>query len=659
MDFVLECLVLWPRNEELEPRLVHFQRGVVNILTGRSRSGKSSIITIVDYCLGAEKCAIPVGEIRKHTSWFGLRFAVGSRRFLVAREEPGAAEASTSCCVREGTHADSLEEPRKNETVDGVKGLLNRLAGLPRVDFQASAHRVGYGGRPSFRDMAAFNFLPQHIVANPYTLFFKTETTEHREKLRIIFPLVLGAVDSDYLRAEQELKLVDRLLTEKEAQLNRRRESARAWEAEAFGLYTRAKELSLLPLPEGRPRTLSECLVALRRVAATRELPSYQVGSGGAASEELLRLRERDYRIDGELGDLRRQLVRLQELRDRIGGYRDVLGRQKGRLESLGWFKAALHASEQCPLCLSVTTQARKEVGELEVAAAQLASELATVESTPAVLEREELSVLEEIQTKEEELRGLRKRRSELEESVSEARGRRQRLEEVYRFIGRLEEAISNLDLSSEESNLVGEINGLVERRDGLRRLLDRESSRTREKRSLGLVSQRLGVHSTFLKLERSEDLIELWVPQLTLRFLGEGRKDYLWEIGSGENWMGFHVACLASLHEFFLKRPESPVPSFLIIDQPSQVYFPTGTFDEDDAGDGPAALTSDERKLRRVFEVLADVVRRAEGRLQVLILEHAGERIWQDLRPVNLVERWRGDVDLLIPRDWLEASKS
>ena len=39
--------------------------------------------------------------------------------------------------------------------------------------------------------MAAFNFQPQHIVANPYTLFFKADTTEHREKLRIIFPLAL------------------------------------------------------------------------------------------------------------------------------------------------------------------------------------------------------------------------------------------------------------------------------------------------------------------------------------------------------------------------------------------------------------------------------------------------------------------------------------
>ncbi|GEM_PF-2071909 len=40
--------------------------------------------------------------------------------------------------------------------------------------------------------MGAFNFQPQHIVANPYTLFSKADTTEHREKLRAIFPLVPG-----------------------------------------------------------------------------------------------------------------------------------------------------------------------------------------------------------------------------------------------------------------------------------------------------------------------------------------------------------------------------------------------------------------------------------------------------------------------------------
>src|SRR5690606_40436886 len=60
-------------------------------------------------------------------------------------------------------------------------------------------------GRPSFRDLAAFTFQPQNVVANPDVLFFKTNTYEHREKLRKIFPYVLGAVTAALMAKQFEL----------------------------------------------------------------------------------------------------------------------------------------------------------------------------------------------------------------------------------------------------------------------------------------------------------------------------------------------------------------------------------------------------------------------------------------------------------------------
>jgi len=46
---------------------------------------------------------------------------------------------------------------------------------------------------------------------------------------------------------------------------------------------------------------------------------------------------------------------------------------------------------------------------------------------------------------------------------------------------------------------------------------------------------------------------------------------------GSGENLLGYHLITLCALHEYFVKN-KRPVPGFLIIDQPSQVYFPKNT---------------------------------------------------------------------------------
>jgi len=68
-------IVLWPRHAEEPPRVLPFELGAVNVITGASKTGKSAIIPIIDYCLGADKCAIPVKTIRDSCSWFGVVIA--------------------------------------------------------------------------------------------------------------------------------------------------------------------------------------------------------------------------------------------------------------------------------------------------------------------------------------------------------------------------------------------------------------------------------------------------------------------------------------------------------------------------------------------------------------------------------------------------------
>ena len=83
--------------------------------------------------------------------------------------------------------------PIKNITADAVKTRLNELCGLSNLDFDYDKSGIGFSGRPSFRDLMAFTFQPQNVVANPDVLFFKADTYEHREKLKTIFPYVLNS----------------------------------------------------------------------------------------------------------------------------------------------------------------------------------------------------------------------------------------------------------------------------------------------------------------------------------------------------------------------------------------------------------------------------------------------------------------------------------
>lgn len=66
-----------------------FEPDKINIITGASRTGKSAIIPIIDYCLGSGKCTIPVDTIRNACAWFGVLFNLENEQLLLCRREPG------------------------------------------------------------------------------------------------------------------------------------------------------------------------------------------------------------------------------------------------------------------------------------------------------------------------------------------------------------------------------------------------------------------------------------------------------------------------------------------------------------------------------------------------------------------------------------------
>jgi transposase len=85
--------------------------------------------------------------------------------------------------------------------------------------------------------------------------------------------------------------------------------------------------------------------------------------------------------------------------------------------------------------------------------------------------------------------------------------------------------------------------------------------------------------------------------------------------------------------------------------DQPSQVYFPRRTAGDEHA-DLVAGRDQDVEAVRKVFALLGAQVAAANGRLQVIVLDHADEDVWGELDSVVLAEQWRGHA--LVPLDWL-----
>ncbi len=91
-----------------------------------------------------------------------------------------------------------------------------------------------------------------------------------------------------------------------------------------------------------------------------------------------------------------------------------------------------------------------------------------------------------------------------------------------------------------------------------------------------------------------------------------------------------YHIAMMLALQKLFMRNPavEHPVPHLLIFDQPSQVYFPVKRTTQEIEQD--AELNDEDRTaVRKVFLALAEAVNAADGRLQIIVLDHADDEVW------------------------------
>ena len=225
----------------------------------------------------------------------------------------------------------------------------------------------------------------------------------------------------------------------------------------------------------------------------------------------------------------------------------------------------------------------------------------------------------------------------------------------VERFIGKLENALQLHRRLGEDGGLRAEVDQLKEKCQALSEELRRENLEERKRRALRLVNANAARLMPLLDSERPEDPVSLEIDDLTVKVTGStNREDYLSEIGSGSNWLSYHVAIVLALQQYFLSLAHSPVPGFLILDQPSQVYFPKKlVVREGETPDEPQLRDEDIEAVRKVFTTISHVVESAHGRLQVIVLDHAPREVWDGITNVVAFEEWRDGMKL-VPEEWV-----
>lgn len=659
MKFTIDAVILWPRKLGMEPRVIPFSEGKINIIYGLSGTGKSSIVHIIDYVLGATKCQIPIGIIRDTVEWFGLKVRVLDTTYIVARRTPGNSQGSNDLVMIEfdGEIPDTVSRTHSLIQYKAAFDGMVRVSDLPHSDDEEPS---SFDRRSSYRDMAAFNFLPQHIVANPNTLFFKTDSFAHKERLTRAMPYALGMVDATYIMNERRRDEAQREQEKLRKQIAVHEAAKATHYADVDLLFDRCIQLGMLERTSAsgaqKVDRLKHVVIATNEGRLEQTLLEPQRLHISIKLKEVI---EQVAKQQSVIDDLDAQVDGFDHLSRTSKRFVAAIDTEKSHAIGLDWLKQSVSDGGHCVACGSFTNALPLVIENLEEKINKITRISDALKDNPVV--DKQLSTLKRQRAKQE--RELSRLLQEQKRLILEDERTRDAIGQIYFVAGEIRGLLKQLDGATADEGLLKrmiELDSLIRHYNFVMSSTDMAEQ---EKKVDAQLAPMFDDYATQFGLNGTPgSQIYLDRKELTLRFESEDKRDYLWEIGSGANWMGYHIATFLGIHEYLSKEENRKLPpfSFIVIDQPSQVYFPSNTsgvnaLDENFDAINQARPT-DVIATRRIFEVLAEGLKRAGHFVQIIVLEHAGPDIWGDIDDTVSVEAWERKGDGLIPAHWIHS---
>ena len=658
MNFQLLKLVIWPKTTSFPPRVVEFKSGILNVITGASRTGKSAIIPIIDYCLASSDCFIPIDTIRDHASWYGVVFQTDSEEILLARGVPIGTKVSDDFFVLRASTVSIppvINEP--NEKTDGVKNILNTISSVPYFSLEGNSDRKPYQARLGFRDLMALVFQNQDIVANQNILFYKTHAHVHRERLRNWFPFILGAENIETLKARQRLQEIEQRLKLLRREYEKAKMHSSSWMNNMIGHLKVASEYGLLDevvTNETAPEDL--ILTAKHLIENIPEHTKTKAEDVQTATTELTTHEIEEDRVSAEIGLVKRRLNDLHRLKSGFKDYGNAVRRRVERLHISQWFKDISAEPQSCPACgSSEHPNSASELLKISEAFREYERESKSVEEIPTSFSREEERLNTELDSLLKAQKEQQRRYDILVARDKKAQEEFQRRKNMFLFLGHLKASMETFESLGDGGEFQEEISQLEQEQKPLTEIADRMGVQKRVDAATVRISQSILNHLKTLDVEKKyrEIAPRFDVEDLNISVLStDDNWHYLAEVGSASNWVSFHLALFCSLQEYFTEQNTSSVPSFVIFDQPSQVYFPKVKRGSEEHDSDRKYEDEDVQAVTQMFKTVANSIIAKNGAWQGIILDHADSSIYGEIKGVYEVEVWRGGKKL-IPEEW------
>lgn len=628
-----------------ERRDVRFNLGVLNVVTGASKTGKSALLDIVDYCWGRTECTVAEGEIRRSVSWFAVLFDNSGEGILVARKNPGPAVKTSDEIYFQRNVEDFPDNPDvfvKNSTADGLRARFSAILGIAENLYIPEPGATRRPLEASSSQAIFFSFQGQDEIASRRLLFHRQGEEWIPQAIKDTLPYFVGAMGEDhYLKqkryedARRRLRTLARELTEAKALADEASGTARS-------LLQEAKRVGLLPL-DATADSVEDVRKLLVQAEAPRTL-TYARNDDPAA--DLTDLEQRRRRLRTELQEIRDEIKDLQRLTREATDFEAEALEQQARLASIGLVDIGERGHEVCPLCDSHLPVPVPSVNEIRRSLAGLDRQLRAVRRDNPRLQGQ-IAELETKRTTLEADLGLVQRDITTRIADNERlRVEQDQFTEQARVAGRIGYYLENAKAVSNNDGLRLQFARVRAEVTELERALDQEAMEERLITALSLVGRDITEYAGWLQLEHGENSLRLDRKNLTVVADTVDGPLSLRQIGSGENWVGYHVAAHLALHKLFRAR-RRPVPAFLMLDQPSQAHYPP----DRDVGEISGGEDEDQAAVTRLYRLLLDYCVGQSSHMQIIVTDHVDLLI--DWFRDATVERWRDGIKL-VPIAWL-----
>lgn len=365
--------------------------------------------------------------------------------------------------------------------------------------------------------------------------------------------------------------------------------------------------------------------------------------NAGSGRDRLTFLQNKLEKVQNEYDDMGVRLDNVHKFDGETSDYSDEATHQKKRLESIGLFEWVNFDHEKCPLCAGKLENPLPSAEMIRTAIANLDKSIKNVTRERPKLQTYTSTLKQKQQKKREEMATIKAEIDGTYQQEDERKQLRDLNARTGKVVGRISLWVESVQNDTDSGWIEQGIREKERRIEEIDSILDKDAADERKQSALSRIQENMTKWARELRLEHCDNPYRLDLNKVTVVVDKPERPVPLKQMGSGSNWVGIHLITYFALQHFFINA-KRPVPNFMFLDQPSQVYFPS-EHDEQ---------KTDLNEVNRIYQFIINHTIELGGKLQVIIVDHATPG--KDAFGEFILEDWWHDDKKLVPVDWYEA---